>query len=365
MLEERVRHRLHALQAEHRHPPHRAAAGSSRAPSDIDDYVERLRHGARRARRPLPRSAHRRDALLPRTRRRSTSSSSAGAPRAPRSARRATRRFRVWVAGCATGEEAYSLAILLDELTARRGERPVKIFATDVHRGSLEHASARRLRRGRGARNVSPERLERYFIRRGERLPGRRRTCGSMVVFAHHNVIKDAPFTRVDLVSCRNLLIYLQPPAQQKVLCLFHFALNRGGVAVPRAEREPRARSSTTSRPSTSTGASTASTATSRIAGRRAPAAGARPCARPALPIRRAAAARATRSRSCSGPTTRSSTSSCRPSLLVNERGELVHAFGGASRFLQVRDGRQGLDVLEMVDAELRMRAHRRRCSAR
>ena len=83
-----------------------------------------------------------------------------------------------------------------------------------------------------------------------------------MVVFAQHNVIKDAPFTRVDLISCRNLLIYLQPPAQQKVLSLFHFALNRGGVLFLGPERDARARWRTDSRPSTSTGASTASTAT-------------------------------------------------------------------------------------------------------
>ena len=77
--------------------------------------------------------------------------------------------------------------------------------------------------------NVSPERLARYFTRVGNTyqvVPDLRQ----MVVFAPHNVIRDAPFTRVDLVACRNLLIYLQPSAQQKVLNLCHFALNRGGV---------------------------------------------------------------------------------------------------------------------------------------
>jgi two-component system CheB/CheR fusion protein len=136
--------------------------------------------------------------------------------------------LRIWVAGCATGEEAYSVAIVLQDVMARLGERPAKIFATDVHRGSLERA-------GRGVydeealANVSAARLARYFVRTGtgyQVVPEFRQ----MIVFAQHNVIKDAPFTRVDLITCRNLLIYLQPAAQQRVLSLFHFALNRGGI---------------------------------------------------------------------------------------------------------------------------------------
>ena len=110
---------------------------------------------------------------------------------------------------------------------AKRGERPVKIFATDVHRGSLEHAT-RAIYTEEALAGVSAERLARYFTKIGDRyqvVPELRQR----IVFAQHNVIKDAPFTRVDLVTCRNLLIYLQPAAQQKVLSLFHFALNRNG----------------------------------------------------------------------------------------------------------------------------------------
>ena len=146
-----------------------------------------------------------------------------------------------------------------------------------------------------------------------------------MVVFAQHNVIKDAPFTRVDLITCRNLLIYLQPPVQQKVLSLFHFALNRGGVLFLG--------------PSESPGALARDFETVdehwriyrkhsdvRAAGRRAhPALGAARCARrlPRCPpagraLRAAAAARA--------PTTPLLDEFMPPSLLVNERGELVHA---------------------------------------
>src|SRR6185369_5132300 len=136
--------------------------------------------------------------------------------------------LRIWVAGCATGEEAYSLAIVLQDLMMVHGERPVKIFATDVHRGSLERAG-RAIYDQDAMANVSPERLARYFLRAGDSyqvVPDLRQ----MVVFAQHDVIKSPPFTRVDLISCRNLLIYLQQAAQQKVLSLFHFALNRTGL---------------------------------------------------------------------------------------------------------------------------------------
>jgi two-component system CheB/CheR fusion protein len=135
---------------------------------------------------------------------------------------------RLWVAGCATGEEAYSLAILVQDLMARHGERPVKIFATDVHRGSLERAAIAAYDE-EAVSNVSPERLARYFIQTGSTyqvVPELRQ----MIVFAQHNVISDAPFTRLDLITCRNLLIYLQPAAQQRILSFFHFALNQNGV---------------------------------------------------------------------------------------------------------------------------------------
>ena len=136
---------------------------------------------------------------------------------------------RIWVAGCATGEEAYSIAILLHErFTAMKRDVNVKIFATDVHKASLETASAGVYRKNSVA-NVSPTRLENYFTANGNGYqisPNIR----NMVVFAAHNLIKDAPFTRMDLISCRNMLIYLQPLAQKKVLSLFHFALKTGGT---------------------------------------------------------------------------------------------------------------------------------------
>ncbi|UJR85249.1 chemotaxis protein CheB [Sandaracinus amylolyticus] len=257
--------------------------------------------------------------------------------------------FRVWVPGCATGEEAYSLAILLSELTAGTGGRPFKIFATDVHAGSIEAAS-RAVYSEEAVANVSRERLDRWFQHRGgayQVAPDLRQN----VVFAVHNVIRDAPFTRVDLISCRNMLIYLQPAVQEKVLGLFHFALGRGGVlflgpsespGVLTDELEPIDRHW-------------------RIYRKRGD-------ARLASDTRfRGPSVEARRSPSFGTTPARHSLAQLLstydvlldermpPSLLVDESGELLHSFAGASRYLRLKDGRQDLEVLDIIDGELRM----------
>jgi two-component system, chemotaxis family, CheB/CheR fusion protein len=135
---------------------------------------------------------------------------------------------RAWVCGCATGEEAYSIAILLLEAAKQEGgDYRIKVFATDVHRRTLDRA-ARGIYTHADLTHV-PERLrERYFNCEGE-------TCRvkpdlrQAVVFSEHNLTADPPFTKIDLVSCRNLLIYLQSSAQRKAISLFHFSLNVGG----------------------------------------------------------------------------------------------------------------------------------------
>ncbi len=157
--------------------------------------------------------------------------------------------IRIWVAGCATGEEAYSLAILFYEALERAG-RPInlKVFATDVHKVSLEHAGVGLFDDDRVA-TVSPERLRRFFQKRqsGYQVS---QDLRQLIVFAQHNVIKDAPFTNLDLISCRNMLIYFQPQAQTKALSLFHFGLKTDGTLLlgcGAAPPRPRVRSSTSS----------------------------------------------------------------------------------------------------------------------
>ncbi len=144
--------------------------------------------------------------------------------------RPADEEIRLWSAGCATGEEAYSLAIMLAELAAEHEFKGnITIFATDVHRTSLEFASQGIYHRD-SLKNVSAERLERFFLPKDDDRYQVIQDLRKMIVFAPHNLINDPPFTRMDLVSCRNLLIYLQADIQGKILALFHFALKLNGI---------------------------------------------------------------------------------------------------------------------------------------
>jgi two-component system, chemotaxis family, CheB/CheR fusion protein len=146
--------------------------------------------------------------------------------------------LRVWIAGCATGEEVYSLAMLFWEAFKAR-ERPVrvKILATDVHQRSLDYASAG-IYGEEQLGHVSASRLEHFFTKRssGYQISQELR---SLIVFARHNVTKDAPFTKMHFISCRNMLIYLQPQAQRTVLSLFHFGLTSGGTLFLGASETP------------------------------------------------------------------------------------------------------------------------------
>ena len=144
----------------------------------------------------------------------------------------ATRRpdtpLRVWVPGCSTGEEAYTLAILLlEQIEARGSHWKIQIFATDINEQALEKARAG-VYPGTIAGDVSAERLRRFFIKEGTnyRVSKKVREC---VVFAAHNVVSDPAFSRLALISCRNLLIYLDHDAQRRVMPIFHYALREGG----------------------------------------------------------------------------------------------------------------------------------------
>ncbi len=135
---------------------------------------------------------------------------------------------RIWVPGCATGEEAYSIAILLREHMARLDTPPqVQIFATDIDTRALAKARIGRYAAS-AVQAVAADRLARWFVKEGDSwcvVKDLREMC----IFSQHNLIKDAPFSRIDLVSCRNLLIYLNAELQARVVPLFHFALRPGG----------------------------------------------------------------------------------------------------------------------------------------
>lgn len=137
--------------------------------------------------------------------------------------------LRIWVTACATGEEAYSMAILIRELATTRG-KPVhaKIFATDLNRQCLEKA-AQGCYPHTIADDVSASRLRRYFIRQGDSYEIIR-SIREMIVFAPHNLIKDAGFSRMHLISCRNVLIYMELSLQQQVLRGLHFSLLPNGI---------------------------------------------------------------------------------------------------------------------------------------
>ena len=139
------------------------------------------------------------------------------------------REVRFWVSSCSTGEEAYSLAILTRECMERFGFRhDVKIFATDIDRDAIHFAASGSYPESIAA-DISPRYLAKYFHKRGDNFQIVR-SIREMVVFAQHNLIKDPPFTNIDLLSCRNILIYLQPVLQRKVMEFFNFSLVPGGV---------------------------------------------------------------------------------------------------------------------------------------
>lgn len=138
------------------------------------------------------------------------------------------RQIRVWVPGCSSGEEAYSIAIAFAEY-ARNNNTPLnlKILATDVHQRSLG-AAAQGIYPKSSLSGLSDEQIERYFEKHVDYYQINQ-NLRRLVVFSQHNLLRDPPFTRIDFVSCRNVLIYFQDKAQEKTLALFHFALTVNG----------------------------------------------------------------------------------------------------------------------------------------
>src|SRR5690606_26854028 len=136
--------------------------------------------------------------------------------------------IRIWIAGCSTGEEAYSVAICLIEfLDKHKLAIPIRIFASDLDTNAIETARLG-IYAVSALQGISPARLKRYFIKSNGRYQITK-SVRELCVFSQHNLLKDPPFSRVHLVSCQNVLIYLETNPQKKSLQMFHYALKQDG----------------------------------------------------------------------------------------------------------------------------------------
>jgi two-component system, chemotaxis family, CheB/CheR fusion protein len=268
----------------------------------------------------------------------------------------ARKALRIWVPGCATGEEAYSIAILVQELVTARGEKwDVKIFATDVDKISIEYA-------GRGlypksiAADVAPELLARFFVQES----GALQICPQIrkqVVFARQNILHDPPFTKVDLISCRNLLIYLRADSQKRVMTRLHFALRPGGYLLLGTSEAIGERENTFETVN----------AKMRIFQKRGNSSAYTEDVVEGVPTAASSLARSHRSASrermsqakkqqeklwerISARLIAESGTTC---LVLNEKYEILHSFGQPERFLSVHPGRASLSVLKLAPQAL------------
>ena len=255
--------------------------------------------------------------------------------------------IRVWITGASTGEEAYSIAILFAEAFERNKRWPnFKLFATDVEQHNVEVGGAGVFSEAITA-EVSPERLERWFYKRGNHFVIKNEIRQS-IVFARHDLLEDPPFTRMDLVSCRNLLIYFRSDAQERALRRMQYALSTGGflflgssetladlqsdfTAVSSRHKIYRILRHVSLPLNTTSGTSLPRTATGTVAGR----------GRSARGNTDAAAIDAGQTALLRGyaPTT----------LLLNSKHELLHVFGDVSRYLRIGEGAVSLDVPKLL----------------
>ena len=254
--------------------------------------------------------------------------------------------IRVWVPGCATGEEAYSIAILLAEMLGEDlGGYSVQVFGTDIDTDATNHA-----RRGIYAEpsveGLDPRILSTYFAPQGREYVIDRR-IRDLVVFARHDLAADPPFLRTDLISCRNVLIYFKPVLQERVLKVFHFALARGGLLflgkseaashgtalfdpVPGAVKVFRRRNVATPNPVRFTRTFETSIAPLATAPEDRPV--------PSADIAK----------------TRLLESYAPPSILVRNSYDCVHVHGNVTPFLQIAGGRIDLNLLSMIHPQFR-----------
>jgi two-component system, chemotaxis family, CheB/CheR fusion protein len=255
---------------------------------------------------------------------------------------------RFWVAGCATGEEAYSLAMLIAEYAATSVEQPsIQVFATDLDEQAIATARDGFYLEAEVA-DLSEERLHRFFQREieGYRV---KRELREVLLFAHHNVIKDPPFSHLDLITCRNLLIYLNRSIQERVIETFHFALRPGGYLFLGTAESPEGTNDLFMRVDNAAHVYESRSVTNRLPlpVRDAPLVTPRPPPRAIEPR----------------PGDRISPASLHqrlleqyapPSLVASEDLNVVHMSETVGRYLQISGGEPSRDLLALVKAELR-----------
>ncbi|MCA9619920.1 MAG: PAS domain-containing protein, partial [Myxococcales bacterium] len=249
--------------------------------------------------------------------------------------------FRAWVAGCATGEEAYTVAMVLLEAVESLGiDRPVKVFATDINKSSLQRG-ARGVYSEEDVANLGLPRLERFFERHEEGFVVRselRRT----VVFSTQDVLHDAPFTQLHLITCRNVLIYMRPEAQARVLAFFHFGLVEGGLLLLGPSEAVRSALDNY----------TPVDARARLFERNP--GPAQRGALPAAPRRRSPRAVISPSRATAQIATYDALCNrfMPPALLLDQDRHVVESFGGAESYLSVKGRRLTTDVMTLLDTK-------------
>jgi PAS domain S-box-containing protein len=257
--------------------------------------------------------------------------------------------IRVWVAGCATGEEAYTLAILLAEHSERLTAKPaIQVFATDLD----EHAIAIAREGLYGEADVaglSERRRQRFFAREASRFRVRRE-LRELLLFAHHDMLRDPPFSHLDLISCCNLLIHLTRSAQERLIEAFHFALRPGAYLFLGASETPDGTNDLFFRAEPAVQVYQSRGATSRLSLPRHGDA-------PFPPPRMQANAGEPRSADRIPPAElhlRLLEQYAAPSLAIDEDHSLVHISERATRYLQIAPGEPSRDLFRLIRPELR-----------
>ena len=262
--------------------------------------------------------------------------------------------IRVWVPGCSTGEEAYSIAILLQErMEALKASFKLIVFATDLDSAAIEHARAG-IYPVSIAADISPERLARFFTKEsGGGFYQINKVIRDILVFSEQSVVKDPPFSKLDLISCRNLLIYMGTELHQKLIPLFHYSLNPGGflfLGTSESVGENVELFATLNR-------------TQKLFQRKDDGSNRRPALARFLP-------RAAGNTAAGRPAAKSNTDAAAQlreltertllqhyapvAALVNERGDILHIHGRTGMYLEPAPGEAGLNIFRMARQGLR-----------